>query len=48
MATKAAGLSNLAPKVGPLGQWSIDRDLPKIPQIRFRDWFATRDEGGKK
>ncbi len=48
MATKAAGLSSLAPKVGPLNQWSIDRELPKIPKIRFRDWFAARDEGGNK
>ncbi len=48
MATKAAGLSSLAPRVGPLKQWSIDRELPEIPKTRFRDWFAARDEGGKK
>ncbi len=49
MATKAAGLSSLAPRIGPLGQWSIDRELPVIPRTRFRDWFAAREtEGGKK
>jgi L-lactate dehydrogenase complex protein LldF len=44
MATKATGLSRLAPKVGPLKQWSIDRELPEIPKARFRDWFAARKD----
>ncbi len=44
MATKAAGLSSLAPNVGPLKQWSIDRELPEIPKARFRDWFAARKD----
>ncbi|OEU50404.1 MAG: iron-sulfur cluster-binding protein [Desulfobulbaceae bacterium S3730MH12] len=46
LATKAARFSGLAPKVGPLKQWSVDRDLPKIPKTRFRDWFADREKNG--
>lgn len=49
LATSSARLSNLAPKVGPLKQWSIDRELPEIPKSRFRDWFSAReDRGGKQ
>ncbi len=46
LATKAARFSGFAPKVGPLKQWSIDRDLPDIPKTRFRDWFAGREKNG--
>ncbi|MBW2658359.1 MAG: iron-sulfur cluster-binding protein [Deltaproteobacteria bacterium] len=46
LATKAARFSTLAPKIGPLKQWCMDRDLPKIPKSRFRDWFAAREKRG--
>lgn len=46
LATKAARFSTLAPIVGPLKQWSIDRELPVIPKTRFRDWFAARENKG--
>jgi len=49
IATKAAGISRFAPQIGPLRQWSMDRELPVIPKARFRDWFAARaDKGGEK
>jgi L-lactate dehydrogenase complex protein LldF len=41
-ATKLTRLGNLAPRVGPLKEWAKAREIPKIPNERFRDWFAKR------
>jgi L-lactate dehydrogenase complex protein LldF len=46
LATKFAGLSRFAPKAGPLAQWTEERELPDIPDTRFRDWFKKRKSGG--
>ena len=45
-ATSMAFLGNLAPKIGPLKEWSKSREMPKIQKERFRDWFAKRQKGG--
>ncbi len=46
LATKSARFSGLAPEVGPLAQWTAERDLPELPKTRFRDWFADRKAKG--
>lgn len=46
LTTKAAHLSSIAPVVGPIKQWSLDRELPEIPKTRFRDWYAAREKKG--
>jgi len=44
LTTKTAHFSSAAPVVGPLKQWSLDRELPEIPKTRFRDWYAAREK----
>jgi L-lactate dehydrogenase complex protein LldF len=46
--TRMACLGNYLPQVGPLKKWCKERELPKIPEERFRDWFARRRERGTK
>jgi len=46
MATRLAHFSALAPRAGPLAQWTATRELPAIPKTRFRDWFAARGKKG--
>lgn len=40
--TKIIHLWKNLPKKGPLKDWLLDRDLPKIPAKRFRDWFRKQ------
>ncbi len=46
LATRTARFCNLAPRIGPLKQWSLSREMPDIPRTRFRDWFADRKKNG--
>ena len=49
MATRAARFVGLAPRLGPLAQWTAEREMPDIPASRFRDWFrARKSSGGEK
>lgn len=45
-ATGLARLVKYLPRLGPLGKWCNARELPRIPQRRFRDWFAERKDKG--
>lgn len=47
-ATRLVHRANRAPRIGPIGKWTRSREMPKIPEKRFRDWFAERKkkEGG--
>lgn len=47
LVTRAAPLANIAPKLGPLGQWCLERQRPKIAKQRFRDWYTKNRGGGK-
>ncbi len=49
LTTRTARFCSLAPRIGPLKQWSLSRDMPDIPRTRFRDWFVDRkkNEGSK-
>jgi L-lactate dehydrogenase complex protein LldF len=45
--TKMARFSSLLPKIGPLKEWTRERELPEISGQRFRDWFKKHtNEGG--
>ncbi|MEJ2108571.1 MAG: LutB/LldF family L-lactate oxidation iron-sulfur protein, partial [Acidobacteriota bacterium] len=47
--TTVTGLARLAkylPRLGPIGKWCRARELPRIPERRFRDWFADRKDRG--
>ncbi len=46
MATKMAGLSRFLPAVGPVGEWTRERELPDITGRRFRDWFRKHEKQG--
>ena len=39
LGTKLTRFNNLLPKIGPMKEWYKERELPKVPQKRFRDWF---------
>lgn len=39
LATRIAPLANIAPAIGPLGEWCKDRQRPHIAGQRFRDWY---------
>lgn len=39
LGTKLTRFNDLLPKIGPLKEWYKERELPKAPQERFRDWF---------
>ena len=41
-----AGRGPLEAPVGPLAGWTAMRDLPDVPKESFREWWATRGEGG--
>lgn len=46
LATRMAPLANIAPAIGPLGEWCKDRQRPRIAGERFRDWYRkNRGEG---
>jgi L-lactate dehydrogenase complex protein LldF len=47
IATRMAPLANIAPALGPLGQWSKARQRPHIAGERFRDWYKKNRTGGK-
>jgi len=44
LATKLAPLSRYAPALGPIREWTRERELPEIPNQRFRDWFREEEE----
>jgi L-lactate dehydrogenase complex protein LldF len=43
---KVARFSKYLPKVGPLREWTRDRELPEITGKRFRDWFEKHENRG--
>jgi len=45
--TKLAKFSSCLPRVGPLKEWTRERELPEISGRRFRDWFKkSKSQGG--
>lgn len=42
--TRMAPMANIAPEIGPLGQWCNDRQRPRFFK-RFRDWYQ-KNRGG--
>jgi L-lactate dehydrogenase complex protein LldF len=40
--TGRARFARYLPRIGPLKAWCKSRELPEIPQKRFRDWFDER------
>ncbi len=46
--SKLARFSTFFPKIGPLKEWTRERDLPEITGDRFRDWFKEHDKKGGK
>ncbi len=46
--SKVARFSKFIPKVGPLREWTRERDLPEITGERFRDWFKEHKKKGDK
>lgn len=46
--TRMAPLANIAPEIGPLGQWCKDRHRPRIAKERFRDWYQKNRGGNPK
>ena len=45
MMTKLARFSGLLGKAGPLKEWHKERELPKAPRERFRDWYRKYNKG---
>lgn len=43
---KMARFSKYLPEVGPLREWTRDRELPEITGKRFRDWFEKHENRG--
>ena len=43
-----ARFAKFLPKVGPLKEWTRERDLPEITGKRFRDWFKDHKNKGDK
>jgi L-lactate dehydrogenase complex protein LldF len=43
-----AGRGPLRVPVGPIAGWTAMRDLPDVPKQTFRDWWATRADGGER
>jgi L-lactate dehydrogenase complex protein LldF len=43
-----ARFSKFLPKVGPLKEWTQERDLPEITGKRFRDWFKEHKKEGEE
>ena len=43
-----AKFSRYLPKIGPLKEWTRERDLPEITGERFRDWFKKHTKKGDK
>jgi L-lactate dehydrogenase complex protein LldF len=37
-------LVGLAPKVGPLGNWASQREIPKLAKVSFHQWWSRREE----
>lgn len=46
--TKLTRFRDLLPKVGPLQEWHRERELPKTPTTRFRDWYRNHLKGSGK
>ncbi len=46
--SKLAKFSKFVPKIGPLKEWTRERDLPEITGDRFRDWFKEHEKKGGK
>lgn len=47
LVTRMAPLANIAPEMGPLGQWCKDRQRPRMANQRFRDWYQ-KNRGGNQ
>ena len=45
-AAKMARFSKLLPHIGPLKEWTRERELPDISGERFRDWFKEHTDRG--
>jgi hypothetical protein len=35
------------PKVGPLGNWASQREIPGLPKASFHQWWAARKDDTK-
>jgi len=44
--SNVAKFSRFFPKIGPLKEWTRERELPEIKGERFRDWFKKREKSG--
>lgn len=40
LGTKFARFIQLLPKIGPLHEWTKERELPRVSGERFRDWYS--------
>jgi len=45
LSSKMARFSKLLPHVGPIKEWTRERELPAISGNRFRDWFKKHEKG---
>jgi len=43
--SRMAGFSKFLPRIGPLKEWTRERELPDISGKRFRDWFKEHKKG---
>ena len=44
--TKMARFSKFLPHIGPLKEWTREREMPEISGRRFRDWFKKHQQTG--
>jgi L-lactate dehydrogenase complex protein LldF len=47
MGSNMARFAKFLPKVGPLKEWTRERELPDITGKRFRDWYKKQKKGGR-
>ncbi len=48
LVTRLGRLVNIAPNIGPLGQWCKARQRPRLAGERFRDWYKKNKGGSKR
>ncbi len=44
LGTRLTRFTDLLPKIGPLKEWHKERELPKAPKLRFRDWYRKHEK----
>jgi L-lactate dehydrogenase complex protein LldF len=44
LARMGGKFAGVLPKVGPLGNWASQREIPGLPKASFHQWWAARKD----